>query len=946
MISTLILSVIILYNLFLVAIVLKRRSRKRGHVYFSAIILSATLWSVTILVTDLLSQKDQIIIWSRLSFTSTVFVVFNVLFFSIYFPRKYPINKYYKYFIIILCILFFALTFTKYIVYDFQNNKTVFKWGQPAFLLFMLLGFGYSLGLLLRKYKINRNNNEKQQIKYVLFGLTISIFLAIITNLIFPLFKIAEVRYLGPLAIIIFLTSTTYAIIKHRLLDIRLVIIRTITYSLVVLLISATVVGLTLLIPQTFAFDTTTRTILAIAVSVFIVLILDPLKKSIAKATDKLFFKAKVDYQKLLQELSEIINREIDLDVLLHSLSHKLEQQLKIKNASIYIVGVAGGAFYKRKGRVNELGQKLDQEELEKLELESDQDLDSKLAHNNPLIEYLRKEQRVIVLEALERKIEDTQDEHARNELERSKAELDRLDAAVVAPIVVAKNLNAVMVLGPKLSGDPFGSEDLQLLSLLGPQLASALDKSRLYDEIKQFSERLKKEIAIATEDVRRTNMQLQEQNRFLTAMQNVTNLITRTLDFKKVTQSIADSIYTELGYLGGILLFLGKNKHKLFPDAVTINEATEEILKLLPKPFTEYYGDFLKDNTRSIKAIKLGEVQIGTNLAGFISPPVPAEVSAAIQAKLKVKTVVAVPIYSEEEIVGVIDFLLKREPQTIKETDISIMKALCNQTGIVYRNIQLYKQLQDSNKDLAEANKHLQQLDQAKSEFVSIASHQLRTPMAGIMGYLSMILQNDFGKVGKEQKGVLEKLLQASQRMIQLINLFLDVSKIESGKLVLEKRPIQIIDVIDRSIDVLQKMADEKGLKLAFIKPKKPLPQIMADEKLFDVISNLIDNSIKYTEKGSITVKAENDGKNVKVSVQDTGRGILPEEAKELFTKFVRGSGMAQINPDGSGLGLYVARRITEAHGGKIWVESKGIGKGSTFTFTLPIEKTIAPVR
>jgi signal transduction histidine kinase len=213
---------------------------------------------------------------------------------------------------------------------------------------------------------------------------------------------------------------------------------------------------------------------------------------------------------------------------------------------------------------------------------------------------------------------------------------------------------------------------------------------------------------------------------------------------------------------------------------------------------------------------------------------------------------------------------------------------------------------------------------------------------MAGIMGYLSMILQKDFGKISKEQTGIIEKLFNASQRMIQLINLFLDVSKIESGKLVLERRPIQLEEIIGRSLDVLKKSATEKGLKLEFIKSKKPLPQIMADEKLFDVISNLIDNSIKYTEKGSIIVKAESDGKSIKVSVQDTGHGIPPEEAKELFTKFVRGSGMAQVNPDGSGLGLYVARRITEAHGGKIWVESKGVGKGSTFTFTLPIQNVL----
>ena len=932
-----------LSNLFLGIVVITRSSKRPLYYYFSLFSFLTFIW---VLTNYLFSVHPNIVILRAQYATGASIVPLSLVWFEYLLnkkPRKYLNILMFLFSILLLILPFINGFIVRGLDINTENNTYQLHLGSffDYYSILVLILFIYLYISLITGVRRSKGS-KKIQLKYILLGASLYGGISMIFSFILPFFHVSAIAPIDAQSSLFFVGFSAYAIVRHKLLDIRLVILRTITYSLVVLLISATVVGLTLLLPQALGVSLTTRTIIAIIASVFIVLILDPLKKGIAKATDKLFFKAKVDYTKLLTELGEIINREIDLDVLLNSLAHQLEKDLKIKNASIYIAGVAGGAFFKRKGRVDERGEKLTQEELEKLALETIQDLDSKLAHNNPLIEYLRKEDQIIVLEALERKIEDTQDEKLRKTLESSKAELDGLDAAVVAPIVVAKNLNAVLVLGPKLSGDPFGSEDLQLLTLLGPQLASALDKSRLYDEIKQFSERLKKEIAIATEDVRRTNIQLQEQNRFLTAMQNVTNLITRTLDFKKVTQSIADSIYTELGYLGGILLFLGKSKHKLFPDAVTRNEATESVLKLLPKSFTEYYGDFQKDSTRSIKAIKQSEVQIGTDIADFISPPVPAGISQAIQARLKIKTVVAVPIYSEEEIVGVIDFLLKREPQTIKETDISIMKALCNQTGIVYRNIQLYRQLQDSNKELANANEHLQQLDQAKSEFVSIASHQLRTPMAGIMGYLSMILQNDFGQVGKELKGVLEKLLQASQRMIQLINLFLDVSKIESGKLVLEKRPIQIIDVIDRAVDVLRKMAEEKGLKLTYIKPKTPLPQIMADEKLFDVISNLIDNSIKYTEKGSIIVKAERDGKNIKVSVQDTGHGIPSEEAKELFTKFVRGSGMAQINPDGSGLGLYVARRITEAHGGKIWVESKGVGKGSTFTFTLPIQNVL----
>ncbi|MFA5052240.1 MAG: ATP-binding protein [Patescibacteria group bacterium] len=639
--------------------------------------------------------------------------------------------------------------------------------------------------------------------------------------------------------------------------------------------------------------------------------------------------------------MSEIINREIELDVLLFTLSHKLEKSLKIKNASFYIASTTGGAFYKRSGRVDAKGRLVSQEEIERLENVGPESTADKIAHNNPLVSYLHKEKQIIVLEALERKIEDTQNDGDRKKMEASKDALDVMDAAVVAPVLMSNTINAIMVLGPKLSGDPYGTEDLQLLSLLGPQLASALEKSRLYEEVKQFSERLKKEIAIATEDVRNTNLQLNERNRYLTALQNVTNLITRTLDFRKVTQSIADSIQSELGYQGGILLLLGKDKHKLFPDAVTSGLMTPEVQKLIGKPLSELYGDFRTSTSRTTKAIKTGQVQIGTSFAEFLAPALPVEVCEKIQSTMKIKTIIAVPIYSEEGIVGAIDFMVQKDPGELKDTDLNMMRSLCNQTGIVYRNIELYRQLSDSNKNLAEANVHLQQLDQAKSEFVSIASHQLRTPMTGIMGYLSMILQGDFGKTPKKQGDVIAMLLEESQRMIRLINLFLNVSKIESGKMELLRRPMDINEVIEKVISVVKKSGEDKKLKVEYIKPKEKLPLVMADQdKLGDVVLNLVDNAIKYTDEGSIIVTAVHEGDNVHVKVKDTGRGIPPDEAKKLFAKFVRGFGIAQVNPDGSGLGLYVARRLVEGHDGQIWVESEGQGKGATFQFTIPVAK------
>jgi signal transduction histidine kinase len=284
-----------------------------------------------------------------------------------------------------------------------------------------------------------------------------------------------------------------------------------------------------------------------------------------------------------------------------------------------------------------------------------------------------------------------------------------------------------------------------------------------------------------------------------------------------------------------------------------------------------------------------------------------------------------------------VIDFLIAKDQKKIAPKEIAAMKALADQTGIVARNLRLFEDIQKANDQLGVANEHLKQLDQAKSEFVSIASHQLRTPMTGIMGYLSMLTSGDFGKLKPKHNKLLEDLLKESQRMIRLINLFLNVSKIEAGRFAIEKKPGDLNELIEKEIQEFRSLLEKKGLKLIF-KPKK-LPAVNMDsDKIKDVVLNLVDNAIKYTEKGQIVIKADYLKDKVNVSVSDTGVGIEPEDAKNLFNKFVRASGIARIHPDGSGLGLYIAKRIVEAHGGKIQVKSEGRGKGSTFSFTIPL--------
>jgi len=508
---------------------------------------------------------------------------------------------------------------------------------------------------------------------------------------------------------------------------------------------------------------------------------------------------------------------------------------------------------------------------------------------------------------------------------------------ALATPIFVQNRIIAILILGNKLSGESFSKDDVQLIEVLSPQIGSAIQKANLYEQVREFGESLKLKVQEATEE-------LKERNVSLVTLQNITKDITRTLDFKKVVQDIADAVTTELGFVGAILAFIDDDGRTLRAQAITNTPITNKALKMLPMPFTEFTTDLSNPKHRNLvtEAIKSGQIQFGDSLAGVISPLIPGPVVSLIGKIIKVRTAIIVPIVAEQKVIGAIEVGSQRKQEDISEQEIETIKSMADQLGIVARNIKLFSQLRKANRDLEEANRHLQVLDQAKSEFVSIASHQLRTPMTGIMGYLSMLVDGDFGRIEPKHLEIMKTLLDESQRMIRLINLFLNVSKIEAGKFIITRKDAHLEDLIEREVKELGKVADDKKLKLTYAKGKKPLPTLCIDvDKIQDVLLNLVDNAIKYTAKGAVMITAEPKDGGAMVHVKDSGIGIKKEAIGELFNKFVRAQGIAQIHPDGSGLGLFIAKSIVEGHGGRIWVESEGEGKGSTFSFWLPAGAT-----
>ncbi|MFA5714180.1 MAG: ATP-binding protein [Candidatus Paceibacterota bacterium] len=230
--------------------------------------------------------------------------------------------------------------------------------------------------------------------------------------------------------------------------------------------------------------------------------------------------------------------------------------------------------------------------------------------------------------------------------------------------------------------------------------------------------------------------------------------------------------------------------------------------------------------------------------------------------------------------------------------------------------------------------------VEKMKTEFVSIAAHQLRTPLSAIKWTLRMVLDGDVGELEDDQKELLEKTYISNERMISLINDLLNISRIEEGKFLYRQEPGQLEDVVKAIVEGSQELLKMKKMKLSVDIPKEKLPDLNIDkEKVGIAVQNLLENAVKYTpEGGSIHISLEKIGREIIFKIKDTGVGIPGSDHKRIFTKFFRGDNIIKMETEGSGLGLYTTKNIIEAHQGKIWFESKE-GEGTTFYFSIPID-------
>jgi signal transduction histidine kinase len=292
-----------------------------------------------------------------------------------------------------------------------------------------------------------------------------------------------------------------------------------------------------------------------------------------------------------------------------------------------------------------------------------------------------------------------------------------------------------------------------------------------------------------------------------------------------------------------------------------------------------------------------------------------------------------------------------KRSGSIYSSQDIKILDILADELVIAIQNslrfeeikrfnITLQEKVEEATKELRHANHRLRELDATKDEFISMASHQLRTPLTTIKGYLSMVLEGDVGPVTKDERKMIQQAFDGAERMVYLIADLLNISRLQSGKFVIDNKPTDLAKMVQSEVEQLTETATHHQLKLTFEKPDK-FPLINIDEtKIRQVIMNFMDNAIYYTPAGgSIGVALEVTDSEIRYTVTDTGLGVPKAEQHHLFSKFYRAGNARKMRPDGTGLGLFMAKKVVVAQGGAIIFKSTE-GKGSTFGFSFPRAK------
>ena len=453
----------------------------------------------------------------------------------------------------------------------------------------------------------------------------------------------------------------------------------------------------------------------------------------------------------------------------------------------------------------------------------------------------------------------------------------------------------------------PFTPAQIKLLETFADQAVIAIENVRLFKELQART----RELARSVGELR--------------ALGEVGQAVSSTLDLESVLTRIASHAVQLTGAAGGV-----------------IYEYDEESEEFHLRGSHQIEKEF-------IEALRASPIHLGGGALGhaaFSRAPVEVpdilderEFSASpmrpVLRQLGYRSLVAVPLLRDAQIMGGLT-IFRRIPGSFPPEVVNLLQTFATQSVLAIQNARLFREIEDKGRQIEAANRH-------KSEFLANMSHELRTPLNAIIGFSEVLGEKLFGELNEKQAEYTEDILSSGRHLLSLINDILDLSKVEAGRMELELTSFDMPLAIENARTFVRERATKHNIKLDVMIDER-LGDYFGDErKIKQILLNLLSNAVKFTpEGGQISINARQLNGSVQISVSDSGIGIAPEDQARIFEEFRQVGGDHAHKSEGTGLGLTLAKKFVELHGGTIWVESE-VGKGSTFTFTLPQKANVA---
>jgi signal transduction histidine kinase len=448
----------------------------------------------------------------------------------------------------------------------------------------------------------------------------------------------------------------------------------------------------------------------------------------------------------------------------------------------------------------------------------------------------------------------------------------------------------------------PFSEKQIKLLETFADQAVIAIENVRLFQELEARTLQLAKSVGE------------------LRALGEVGQAVSSTLDLQTVLNTIVRHAVQLSGTSGGVIYEYDEVAQEFHLRASDrMEKEVIEALQITPiRP-----GEGATGRTVNARApVQVVDLLDEREIGGTRIRP--------IMARLGYRSLLAVPLLREERIMGALT-VWRKEIGNFSPEIVNLLQTFATQSALAIQNARLFREIEDKSRQIEAANRH-------KSEFLANMSHELRTPLNAIIGFSEVLGERMFGELNEKQAEYTDDILTSGRHLLSLINEILDLSKVEAGRMELEVAAFDLPLAIDNARTFVRERATKHGITLDVAVDER-LGEFTGDErKIKQILLNLLSNAVKFTpEGGRIGIDARQTDGAVEISVSDTGIGIAPEDQPRIFEEFRQVGTDYAHKTEGTGLGLTLAKKFVELHGGRIWVDSE-VGKGSRFTFTLPI--------